>query len=195
MKVDPIVLTGKHIRLEPLSVSHVPGLAEAGRDPSIWRYLVYGETTSLEKMRAWVRQQLEKEVSGTEQRFAVIHLQTGKIAGSTGYLDIRPAHRGLEIGGTWYGTAFQRTVVNTEAKYLLLRHAFETLGGIRVQLKTDLRNERSQKAIERIGGVREGVFRNHMIMPDGFYRDSVFFSILDREWPSVKTHLEELLAR
>lgn len=195
MKVDPVVLTGKHIRLEPLSEAHVAGLAEAGQDPSIWRYLVYGELTSVEKMRAWVQRQLRKKASGAEQPFAVIHLETGKIAGSTRYLDIRSDHCGLEIGGTWYGTAFQRTAVNTEAKYLLLRHAFDVLGCIRVQLKTDLRNVRSQKAIERIGAVREGVFRNHMIMPDGFYRDSVFFSILDREWPGVKAHLETLLAR
>ena len=195
MKVDPVVLTGKHIRLEPLSDAHVVGLAEAGQDTSIWRYLAYGAVDSVEKAEAWVRHQLEKKASGTEQPFAVIHLETGKVAGSTRYMDIRPEHRGLEIGGTWYGTAFQRTAVNTEAKYLLLRHAFETLSCIRVQLKTDVRNERSQKAIERIGAVREGVLRNHMLLPDGKYRDSVFFSIIEREWPGVKAHLEALLAR
>lgn len=195
MKVDPVVLTGRHIRLEPLAEAHIAGLAEAGRDPSIWRYLVYGEITTPEKMEAWVRRHLKTQALGTDQPFAVVHLETGKIAGSTRYLDIRPEHNGLEVGGTWYGTAFQRTAVNTEAKYLLLRHAFEMLGCIRVQLKTDTRNERSQKAIERIGAVREGVFRNHMIMPDGFYRDSVYFSIIESEWPAVKTHLEELLRR
>lgn len=192
MKIEPLVLTGNFVRLEPLSEAHTAGLAEAGADPSIWRYIPYGEVTSLEKMRDWVLHQLEKN-SGGEIPFTVIHLESGKVAGSTRYMDIRPSQRGLEIGGTWYGTAFQRTVVNTETKYLLLRHAFETLGCIRVQLKTDLRNERSQKAIERIGAVREGVLRNHMIMPDGYYRDSVFFSILDREWPAVKTHLESLM--
>ena len=195
MQIDPVVLTGNHVRLEPLSEVHIPGLAEAGRAPSIWRYLVYGEVTSLEKMKAWVQHRLRDKAPGTEQPFAVIHLETGKVAGATRYMDIRPQHRGLEIGGTWYGTAFQRTAVNTEAKYLLLQHAFETLGCIRVQLKTDSRNERSQKAIERIGAVREGVLRNHMILPGGAYRDSVYFSILDREWPPVKTHLEQLLAR
>jgi len=195
MKVDPVVLSGHHVRLEPLSEAHIAGLAEAGRDPSIWRYLLYGEVTSPEKMAAWVKHRLRDKAPGAELPFAVIHLESGKVAGATRYMDIRPEHRGLEIGGTWYGTAFQRTAVNTEAKYLLLRHAFETLGCIRVQLKTDLRNERSQKAIERIGATREGVLRNHMILPDGAYRDSVYFSILDREWPVVKTHLEQLLAR
>ena len=195
MQVDPVVLSGNHVRLEPLSEVHIAGLAEAGRDPSIWRYMLYGEVTSPEKMAAWVRHRLHDKAPGTEQPFAVIHLETGKVAGATRYMDIRPQHRGLEIGGTWYGTAIQRTIVNTEAKYLLLRHAFETLGCIRVQLKTDLRNERSQKAIERIGAVREGVLRNHMILPDGVYRDTVYFSILDREWPAVKIHLEQLLAR
>ncbi|SRR5258706_2255145 len=195
MKVEPVVLTGKHVRLEPLSEAHIPGLAATGRDASIWRYLLYGEVTSLEKMEEWVTDVLMKKERGTEQPFAVVHLATGKVAGATRYMDIRPDHRGLEIGGTWYGTAFQRTAVNTEAKYLLLRHAFEALGCIRVQLKTDLRNERSQKAIERIGALREGVLRNHMILPDGAYRHSVYFSILDNEWPAVKIHLEELLAK
>jgi RimJ/RimL family protein N-acetyltransferase len=106
-----------------------------------------------------------------------------------------PHDRGLEIGGTWYGSDFQRTVVNTECKYLLLSHAFETLGCIRVQLKTDQRNERSQRAIERIGAVKEGVLRNHMILPDGRYRHSVFYSILDTEWPEVKKRLEERMER
>ena len=195
MQVDPVVLSGNHVRLEPLSEVHIAGLAEAGRDPSIWRYLVYGEVTSQEKMAAWVQHRLRDKAPGAELPFAVIHLESGKVAGATRYMDIRPQHRGLEIGGTWYGTAFQRTAVNTEAKYLLLRHAFETLGCIRVQFKVDACNERSLKAIERIGAVREGVLRNHMILPDGAYRDSVYYSILDREWPVVKTHLEQLLAR
>ena len=110
-------------------------------------------------------------------------------------MNIAPEHRGLEIGGTWYGLEFQRTVVNTECKYLLLNYAFETLGCIRVQFKTDMRNERSQRAIERIGAKREGVLRNHMVMPDGKYRDSVFYSILDSEWPDVKKRLEEKLGQ
>ena len=195
MKVEPITLNGKHIRLEPLNETHIAGLAEAGRDPSIWQYISYGDLSSVEKMEAWVRQSLAAKGSRSELPFAVVHLESEQIAGSTRYMDIRPAHRGLEIGGTWYGTAFQRSAVNTEAKYLLLQHAFENLGCIRVQLKTDARNERSQKAIERLGAVREGVLRNHMILSDGFHRDSIFFSILEREWPAVKTRLEGLLEK
>lgn len=195
MKVEPVVLTGTHIRLEPLSEAHVPGLAAVGNDPSLWRYNAYGAALNEAAMYDWVISSLRHREEGNEQPFAVIHLATGKIAGTTRYMDIRPAHRGLEIGATWYGIDFQRTAVNTEAKYLLLRHAFEELGCIRVQFKADSRNEPSLKAIERIGAVREGLLRNHMIMPDGVYRHSVFFSILDNEWPAVKIRLEEFLTK
>jgi N-acetyltransferase len=195
MIVEPVVLIGKHVRLEPMSEAHIPGLTVAGGDSSIWRYMLYGEITSQEKMGDWVRDILSRKAAGTDQPFAVIQLATGKVAGATRYLEIRPAHRSLEIGGTWYGKEFQRTPVNTETKYLLLRHAFEVLGCIRVQFKTDSRNERSQKAIERIGAVREGVFRNHMILEGGIYRHSVFYSILDSEWPAVKARLEGMQAR
>jgi RimJ/RimL family protein N-acetyltransferase len=117
------------------------------------------------------------------------------VAGATRYLNIVPNDRGLEVGGTWYGIDFQRTVVNTECKYLLFTHAFEVLKCIRLQIKTDLRNVRSQKAIERIGAKKEGILRNHMILSDGRYRDSVFYSVIDSEWPDVKKRLEEMLGR
>jgi RimJ/RimL family protein N-acetyltransferase len=146
-------------------------------------------------MTSWVRDILVRSEKGTDLPFAVIHLASGRVAGATRYLNIMPQDRGLEIGGTWYGPEYQRTAVNTECKYLLLQHAFESLGCIRVQLKTDLRNERSQKAIERIGAVKEGILRNHMILPDGRYRHSVFYSILDSEWTAVKQRLEEMLKR
>ena len=136
--------------------------------------MVYGEINTVDDMRSWVQDILSCAEKGTDLPFVAIHLASGRVAGATRYLNIMPNDRGLEIGGTWYGPEFQRTVVNTECKYLLLSHAFETLGCIRVQLKTDLRNERSQKAIERIGAVKEGVLRNHMILPDGHYRHSVF---------------------
>jgi RimJ/RimL family protein N-acetyltransferase len=194
MKVEPVVLNGKFVRLEPLSQEHVPGLSAAGMDPSIWRYMLYGELTSVQKMGDWVTDLLSRKAAGTDQPFVVVHLASGKLAGATRYMDIRAAHRSLEIGGTWYGTEFQRTAVNTEAKYLLLRHAFESLGCIRVQFKADSRNERSLRAIERIGAQREGLLRNHMILSDGTYRHSVYFSILDDEWPVVKARLEEKLA-
>jgi RimJ/RimL family protein N-acetyltransferase len=193
MEVKPVVLQGKHVRLEPLSEAHVAGLAEVGAGQEFWDFMLYGNINTFEDMHNWVLDILARAQRGTDLPFAVIHLAAGRVAGATRYLNIMPNDRGLEIGGTWYGLEFQRTPVNTECKYLLLRHAFETLGCIRVQLKTDLRNERSQKAIERLGAVREGVLRNHMILPDGRYRDSVFYSILDREWPAVKKRLEEML--
>ena len=195
MEVGPVTLTGKYVRLEPLSEAHVAGLAEIGVGQDFWDFMLYGRMESVDDMHSWVRDILARGEKGTDLPFAVIHLASGRVAGATRYLNIMPMDRGLEIGGTWYGPGFQRTAVNTECKYLLLRHAFETLGCIRVQLKTDLRNVRSQKAIERIGAVKEGVLRNHMILPDGGIRHSVFYSILDGEWPQVKANLEKMLER
>lgn len=195
MEVKPVVLTGSHVRLEPMTEAHIPALAEIGVGQPFWHFMLYGNMSSVDDMRNWVLDILRRAQGGTDLPFVVVHLSSGRIAGATRYLNIAAKDRGLEIGGTWYGTDFQRTVVNTECKYLLLRHAFETLACIRVQLKTDSRNERSQKAIERIGAVREGVLRNHMILPDGYYRHSVFYSILNTEWPEVKKRLEEMLAR
>lgn len=186
----PVTLTGKVVRLEPLSEAHIPGLAAIGLDESIWEHMLYEPVRTEEDMRRWVLDILSRP----DLPFAVIHLPSGQVTGATRYLNIQPEHRGLEIGGTWYGRAFQRTAINTESKYLLLRYAFETLGCIRVQFKTDLRNVRSQRAIERLGAKREGVLRNHMILPDGRLRDSVFYSILDTEWEEVKKKLEKKLA-
>jgi RimJ/RimL family protein N-acetyltransferase len=195
MEVKPVVLTGKHVRLKPMTEEHTSALAEIGVGQTFWDFMLYGNINTIDDMRNWVRDILSRAEKGTDLPFVAVHLGSGRVAGATRYLNIMPNDRGLEIGGTWYGPEFQRTVVNTESKYLLLRHAFETLGCIRVQLKTDLRNERSQKAIERIGAVKEGVLRNHMILPDGRYRHSVFYSILDTEWQEVKKRLEEMLKR
>ena len=195
MEIKPVVLTGKHVRLEPMTEEHVPGLAEIGVGQTFWDFMVYGNINSVDDMRGWVFDILGRAEQGTDLPFVAIHLASGRIAGATRYLNIMSKDRGLEIGGTWYGLEFQRTTVNTECKYLLLQHAFETLDCIRVQLKTDLRNERSQRAIERLGAVREGVLRNHMILPDGYIRHSVFYSILDSEWPEVKNRLEEMMNR
>ncbi len=195
MEVKPVVLTGKHVRLEPLTEEHVAGLAQIGVGQPFWDFMLYGDMTTIDDMRNWVKDILTREKKGTDLPFVAIHLESGRVAGATRYLNIMPKDRGLEIGGTWYGPEFQRTVVNTECKYLLLSHAFESLECIRVQLKTDLRNERSQRAIERIGAVREGVLRNHMILPDGRIGHSVFYSILDTEWPAVKKRLEEMMGR
>jgi len=187
----PVTLTGNYVRLEPMAETHVPGLAAVGLDDSIWEYMLYGQVQTEDDIRAWVR-----EINSRfDLPFTVVHLATGRVAGATRYLNIVPEHRGLEIGGTWYGLEFQRTAVNTECKYLLLKYAFETLDCIRVQFKTDKRNERSQRAIERIGAKHEGVLRNHLILQDGRYRDSVYYSIIADEWPGVKAQLEEILAR
>ena len=193
MEVKPVTLQGKVVRLEPLSEAHVPGLTAIGMNDEIWSYMPYGVMRNEDDIRRWVRNLLEQIPGGTVMPFAVIHLASGRVAGATRYMDIHPKDYALEIGGTWYGVEFQRTGVNTEAKYLLLRHAFEELKCIRIQIKTDLRNERSQKAIERIGAVREGVLRNNMIMPDGYYRSSVYYSILENEWPAAKARLVEMM--
>jgi len=193
--VTPVTLQGKHVRLEPLTEAHIPGLAEIGIGQNFWDFMVYGDIKTEGDMRHWVSDILSRAEKGTDLPFVVIHTALGREAGATRYLNIIPNDRGLEIGGTWYGHDFQRTPVNTECKYLLLTHAFETLNCIRVQLKTDLLNERSQKAIERLGAKKEGILRNHMILPDGRYRDSVYYSILDTEWVSVKTNLEAMMRR
>lgn len=194
-EVKPVTLQGKHARLEPMTLAHVEALAEIGVGHDFWKFMVYGNIETVDDMRGWVTDILKRAEKGTDLPFVAIHLASGRVAGATRYLNIMPNDRGLEVGGTWYGLDFQRTAVNTECKYLLFKHAFETLGAIRVQLKTDLRNERSQRAIERIGAVREGVLRNHMILPDGFIRHSVFYSILDSEWEGVKKRLEEMMRR
>ncbi len=193
LKVQPVTLTGRLIRLEPLAAGHVPDLLAVGQDESIWRYMLYGNVTSEERMTWFVEELLRRQARGTDLPFAVILQATGRAIGCTRYMEIRPEHRGLEIGGTWYGVEYQGTGVNTEAKYLLFRHAFEDLGCIRVQIKTDLRNLRSQRAIERLGLVKEGVFRNHIITPDGTVRDSVYYSLIAGEWPTVKPRLEALM--
>jgi len=189
--VIPITLTGKHVRIEPMTEAHIPALAEIGVGQGFWHFMLYGDMKTEADMRNWVLDILSRK---QDIPFVVVHLASGRVAGATRYLNIMPNDCGLEIGGTWYGSEFQRTAVNTECKYILLKYAFESLGAIRVQLKTDSRNVRSQKAIERIGGVKEGVLRNHMILPDGTIRHSVFYSILDSEWEGVKKRLEGMLS-
>ncbi len=195
MEVKPVVLVGKYVQLEPMTEAHIAALAEIGVGQTFWGFMLYGDINSVDDMQKWVQDILARAEIGTDLPFVAIHLASGRVAGATRYLNIMPKDRGLEIGGTWYGTDFQRSAVNTECKYLLLQHAFETLSCIRVQLKTDSRNERSQKAIERVGAVREGVLRNHMILPDGRYRHSVFYSILDTEWPGVKMKLADMMEK
>lgn len=195
MNVEPVSLRGQIVDLVPLETAHIPGLTLAGKDESIWQLMPYGSITDEVRMERFVRDVLARQTRGTDMPFAVLSRAGGQVIGCTRYLDIQPANRGLEIGGTWYGVAHQRTGVNTECKFLLLQHAFEDLGCLRVQFKTDLRNERSQRAIERIGAIREGVLRKNVIMPNGYYRSSVYFSILEEEWPAVKARLLGLMNR
>jgi len=195
MNPRPVILEGKRARLEPLVATHAAALHDAGADPEIWRHLPRGPLRGVEDAKGWIAEAMAAAAQGCEVPFAIVALDSGQVAGSTRYLEIRPQDRGLEIGWTWIGAAWQRTAVNTECKYLLLRHAFEDLGAVRVQLKTDARNLRSQTALERIGARREGTLRKHMAVRDGFIRDSVFFSVTDDDWPEVKARLEALLAR
>lgn len=195
MNIQPVTLMGRYVRLEPLSLEHVPGLWQAGNEPEIWTYMPYGSLDSEDKMRGWVEGMLNRQARGNDLPFAIIHLERGQVAGASRYMTIERQNRSLEIGGTWYGKAYRRTAVNTESKYLLLKYAFEDLNCIRVQFRTDLRNERSQHAIERLGAVREAVFRKYSIMPDGHQRSSVFYSIIDEDWPQVKHRLESLLEK
>jgi len=191
--IELITLLGSVVRLEPLSEEHIPDLAIAGQDKNIWQYMLYGNVTTEAHMQTWVRDILSRQARGTDLPFAIIHLGTNRAIGATRFLDIRSDHRGVEIGGTWLQVGYQRKAVNTECKYLMMTHAFETWKCIRVQFKTDLRNIRSQQALERIGAKQEGILRNHLITPSGQIRDSVYYSIIDSEWPAVKDNLEFLL--
>jgi RimJ/RimL family protein N-acetyltransferase len=195
MEIHPVTLTGKVVNLEPLSEGHVQDLFQVGLAESIWKYMPYAQPQTAEDMLKWIREMLRRQACGSDLPFAVVLRETQRAIGATRFLDIHRQYRSLEIGGTWYGLDYQRTAVNTESKYLLLAHAFETLGCIRVQFKTDARNLRSQRAIKRLGAVREGLLRDHIVMADGYRRSSVYYSILDREWPGVKLALEEKLSR
>lgn len=190
MQIAPVTLVGRTVRLVPLLEAHVAGLAQVGLDDSIWRLMRYGEIRSEADIRQFVVNLLRKQDAGTDLPFTVIYQPSGQPIGCTRYMNIDHEDRSVEIGGTWYGVAYQGTGVNTECKYLLLEHAFGTLGCIRVHFKTDLRNVRSQRAIEKVGAVKEGVVRNHVILPDGTIRSSVIYSILAEEWPLVKANLE-----
>ncbi len=191
---EPVTLAGRHVRLEPLSSAHLADLAPLADDPEIWRFMSFADLRSPAALQGWVQKAQAEQARGEGIAFAVVDAASGQAVGSTSLYDISAPHRRLELGRTWLGKPYRRTALNTEAKRLLLEHCFETLGCHRVQIKTDSRNLRSQAAIERIGAAREGVLRSHMVMPDGFVRDTVMYSIIAAEWPSVRTRLEALLA-
>ncbi|MGH9676497.1 MAG: GNAT family N-acetyltransferase [Candidatus Acidiferrum sp.] len=192
MIVKPVTLEGRYVRLEPLAKTHLAGLAEVGLDPELWWWIPTAVGTN-EEMAAYIATALQEQERGVSMPFALIEKSTGRVIGSTRYGNIERTHHRVEIGWTWVARDWQRTAINTEAKYLLLRHAFETLGCNRVELKTDSLNERSRAAILRIGAREEGAFRNHMITSSGRIRHTVYFSIIDSEWPTVKAQLEAIV--
>lgn len=192
MIVSPVILRGTHVRLEPLTDSHAARLTEVGLDPDLWKWIPTPVQTP-EEMCTYVQIALAEQAAGSALPFALIEASSGRVIGSTRYANIERAHHRLEIGWTWVAGPWQRTPVNTEAKYLLLRHAFEALKCIRVELKTDSLNARSRAAILRIGAKEEGTFRNHMITASGRIRHTVYFSIIDSEWTAVKARLEARL--
>jgi RimJ/RimL family protein N-acetyltransferase len=194
MRVAPITLEGRVVRLEPLSLDHLDGLTAVGLDPAIWRWMSVTIETR-DDMRRYIEAALIACDAGHELPFATVERTTGRVVGSTRYLNIEPAHRRLEIGWTWVAPAWQRSAVNTEAKLLQLGHAFDVLGARRVEFKTDSLNGPSRRALARIGAVEEGTLRNHMLMPGGRMRHSVYFSVTDLEWPAVKRRLRSMLAR
>jgi len=192
MSVAPVTLEGRHVRLEPLAKTHLTGLAQVGLDEELWRWIP-APIRTLEEMAEYVETALQERERGVSLPFAMVEKSSGVIIGSTRYGNIERTHHRVEIGWTWVARQWQRTAINTEAKYLLLRHAFETLGCMRVELKTDSLNSRSRAAILRIGAKEEGIFRNHMITSSGRMRHTVYFSIIDSEWPAVKARLEAKL--
>jgi ribosomal-protein-alanine N-acetyltransferase len=188
--VAPVTLTGVSVRLEPLELRHAPGLLSAA-SPELFRFTPQGPDE-------WTVAGFERDIERVNAipdsvAFAAIELHTGRVIGRTTYMEIRPEHRGLEIGRTWIAREHQGTHINPEMKYLMLRHAFEHLQAVRVQLKTGHENLQSQRAIARLGAVLEGVLRNHMIEPNGRLRNTVMFSITIQEWPGIRASLQERL--
>jgi len=193
-RVEPVVLEGRKVRLEPLMLEHVARLAEVALDPSIWRWTI-ARPTDEAGVRAWAETALANRAAGSEFPFVTLEASTGRPIGSSRFMNIALEHRRLEIGWTWVAPAWQRTGANREAKLLMLGHAFDTLGCRRVEFKTDSLNEPSRTALLGIGAQFEGIFRNHMVMPDGRMRHSAYYSVIDEEWPAVRARLEPSLAR
>ncbi len=193
MEVSPVVLEGRNVRLEPLSMAHEESLIDAAGDGELWNSAVT-VVASRSTMASYIKSTLEAQAQGRELPFVIIQKSSGQVVGSTRFYLIDRENRSVEIGYTWLAASAQRTGVNTEAKLLLLTHAFEIWQCIRVALITDVLNQQSRAAILRLGAKQEGVLRNHLIMPDGRYRDSVCFSIIEAEWPEVGARLEAKLS-
>jgi N-acetyltransferase len=193
-RIEPVTLEGRIVRLEPLTLEHVAGLAEVGLDPELWRWTL-ARPQGVDDVRAWAAATISARDAGTEFPFATIDVASGRPIGSSRYMNIVLEHRRLEIGWTWVAPPWQRTGANREAKLLMLEHAFERLGCRRVEFKTDSNNEKSRVALLGIGASFEGIFRNHMVMPDGRMRHSAWYSVIDEEWPAVRAGLEAKLGR
>jgi N-acetyltransferase len=192
VNIEPVTLRGRFVRLEPLTIKHVAALSRVGLDPELWRWIPTSITNE-DEMLAYVTSALDELQRGVSLPFVIVDQASNQVIGSTRYANIDSFDRRLEIGWTWIAPAFQRTAANTEAKLLLLTHAFETLRMNRVEFKTDALNEKSRNAILRIGAVEEGTFRKHKITESGRMRDTVYFSIIDTEWPAIKDRLEARL--
>ncbi len=192
--VEPVTLQGSIVRLEPLTLDHLPGLTSVGLEGDLWRWTLSVNKTPGD-MRSYVEAALASATAGTEVPFATIEQSSGRVIGSTRFLSIDAHHRRLEIGYTWIAPAWQRTAANTEAKLLMLTHAFNVLGALRVEFKTDALNERSRAALLGIGASEEGTMRNHMVTDSGRRRHSVYFSVIEEEWPRVRQHLDARLSR
>jgi RimJ/RimL family protein N-acetyltransferase len=189
MITHPTQLQDEIVLLRPLAEDDLAGLLAQAQEDEMWQFFRKGSLRSPERMQAWIEEAILAREKGTQYSFVTLDRQSGQIAGSTRFMSIDPANRSVEIGGTWVGASFRGTGLNLRAKYLMLRYAFEELRVIRVQFRTDLRNLRSQKAIERLGAVREGVFRKDFIYADGYQRSTVFYSITEEEWPALKLRL------
>lgn len=183
------------MRVEPLDLVRTQELFEAGKEEEIWQHMPWAAPRVVADMERLIEGRLEAGKLRGDVSFQVIQLTTDTAVGMTSFLDVDRGNRRVEIGATWLGAGARRTSANTETKFLLLRHLFEELEALRVQFKTDARNVRSQRALERIGAVREGILRRHMLMPDGYVRDSVYYGIVDSEWNDVRRHLTRLLER
>lgn len=192
--LEPVTLEGSSVRLEPMSLEHHVGLTAVGLDPEIWRRAIAPIGTP-EEMRSYMETALQLQREGTALPFVTVERSSGSVIGSTRFGNYDRANSRIEIGWTWLAPPWQRTVMNTEAKYLMLTHAFEQLRCARVELKTDVLNSQSRNAILRIGAKEEGIFRKHTLTWTGRYRDSIYYSILDEEWPQVKARLQALVAR
>ena len=194
MKIPaPVTLTSPDVRLEPLTLAHVPALARVGLDPALWGWIP-NPITDADAMQAYVTTAIDEQRRGVALPFAIVETAGGSVIGSTRFAAIDVPNRRLEIGWTWLARSHQRTRANTAAKRLLLGHAFEALAANRVELKTDALNQTSRNAIGRIGGVQEGILRQHVVCASGRIRDTVYFSILAAEWPAVRRRLDERLA-